>query len=328
MRINYFSPVAMSLAVLPRMLERSSGMIVNVSSLGGRLGITAEAAYSGSKFALAGWSESWCVDLDGTGVVGQAHHPGCHRHRNLGPARQRRPALRRAEGAARGHRRRHRRRHRQRPVRALPARHESDDRGQDIRHRQLHRRHARHDRAARKGRNSEGTGLRRSPRTGGGAAHPHRRARDDAGRHPLRPAPHRRRPARPSRLGRDPAHPLGHLRVRRQARAGRLQHGRHRQPDGRLLLTPPRARARGRGRGGRARSRGPRARRGPARRAQPLVDVRAARASRPCARPARPATSACAGASPRATSAPACTSASSPARPAPGPNSWRPTTPC
>ena len=58
MRINYFSPVAISLAVLPRMLERSAGTIVNVSSLGGRLGITAEAAYSGSKFALAGWSES------------------------------------------------------------------------------------------------------------------------------------------------------------------------------------------------------------------------------------------------------------------------------
>ena len=47
MRINYFSPVAMSLALLPRMLERSAGTIVNVSSLGGRLGITAEAAYSG-----------------------------------------------------------------------------------------------------------------------------------------------------------------------------------------------------------------------------------------------------------------------------------------
>ncbi len=76
MRINYFSPVAMSLAVLPRMLERSSGMIVNVSSLGGRLGITAEAAYSASKFALAGWSESMVVDLDGTGVSVKLIIPG------------------------------------------------------------------------------------------------------------------------------------------------------------------------------------------------------------------------------------------------------------
>ena len=76
MRINYFSPVAMSLALLPRMLERSAGTIVNVSSLGGRLGITAEAAYSGSKFALAGWSESMVVDLDGTGVSVKLIIPG------------------------------------------------------------------------------------------------------------------------------------------------------------------------------------------------------------------------------------------------------------
>ncbi len=68
MRINFFSPAALTLAVLPRMLERGSGTIVNVSSLGGRLGIATEAAYSASKFALAGWSESLALDLDGTGV--------------------------------------------------------------------------------------------------------------------------------------------------------------------------------------------------------------------------------------------------------------------
>jgi short-subunit dehydrogenase len=68
MRINYFSPVAITLAVLPCMLERRKGTIVMVSSLGGRLGITTESAYSGSKFALAGWSESVAIDLAGTGV--------------------------------------------------------------------------------------------------------------------------------------------------------------------------------------------------------------------------------------------------------------------
>jgi short-subunit dehydrogenase len=76
MRINYLSPVAISLAVLPRMLERRSGTIVNVSSLGGRLGIATEAAYSGSKFALAGWSESMAIDLDGTGVSVKLILPG------------------------------------------------------------------------------------------------------------------------------------------------------------------------------------------------------------------------------------------------------------
>jgi len=76
MRINYFSPVAMTLALLPKMLERKSGTIVNVSSLGGRLGIAAEAAYCGSKFALAGWSESLAIDLDRSGVEVKLILPG------------------------------------------------------------------------------------------------------------------------------------------------------------------------------------------------------------------------------------------------------------
>jgi short-subunit dehydrogenase len=76
MRINFFSPAAITLAVLPRMLERRAGTIVNVSSLGGRLGIATEAAYSASKFALAGWSESLALDLDGTGVGVKLVLPG------------------------------------------------------------------------------------------------------------------------------------------------------------------------------------------------------------------------------------------------------------
>jgi short-subunit dehydrogenase len=76
MAINYFSPVAITLALLPRMLARRAGIIVNVSSLGGRLGITTEAAYSGSKFALAGWSESLAIDLDRSGVTVKLVLPG------------------------------------------------------------------------------------------------------------------------------------------------------------------------------------------------------------------------------------------------------------
>jgi short-subunit dehydrogenase len=76
MTVNYFSPVAMTLALLPLMLERGQGVVVNVSSLGGRLGIPTEAAYCGSKFALAGWSESMAADLAGTGVSVRLVLPG------------------------------------------------------------------------------------------------------------------------------------------------------------------------------------------------------------------------------------------------------------
>jgi short-subunit dehydrogenase len=75
MRVNFVAPMRLTLAVLPRMLERG-GMIVNVSSVGGRLGIIHEAAYSASKFALCGWSESVAVDLHGTGISVKLIEPG------------------------------------------------------------------------------------------------------------------------------------------------------------------------------------------------------------------------------------------------------------
>jgi short-subunit dehydrogenase len=76
MRVNFTSPVRMSLAVLPRLLDRDAGIIVNVSSLGGRLGIVHEAAYCAAKFALCGWSESMAIDLWDTGVDVRLVIPG------------------------------------------------------------------------------------------------------------------------------------------------------------------------------------------------------------------------------------------------------------
>jgi len=76
MRVNFFGSMHLTLAVLPRMLARDAGMIVNVSSVGGRLGIIHEAAYSASKFALCGWSESMAVDLEGTGISVKLIEPG------------------------------------------------------------------------------------------------------------------------------------------------------------------------------------------------------------------------------------------------------------
>jgi short-subunit dehydrogenase len=76
MRVNFFGPVQLTLALLPRMLARKAGMIVNVSSVGGRLGIIHEAAYCASKFALCGWSESMAVDLHGTGISVKLIEPG------------------------------------------------------------------------------------------------------------------------------------------------------------------------------------------------------------------------------------------------------------
>jgi len=76
MRVNFLSPARMTLAVLPRMLERDAGVIVNVSSVAGRLGNLNESAYSASKFALCGWSEALATDLFDTGVEVRLVNPG------------------------------------------------------------------------------------------------------------------------------------------------------------------------------------------------------------------------------------------------------------
>lgn len=76
MRTNFESPVRMTQALLPRWLARDHGMVVNVSSFGGRAGILGEAAYCASKFALCGWSESMLMDLWDTGVEVRLVLPG------------------------------------------------------------------------------------------------------------------------------------------------------------------------------------------------------------------------------------------------------------
>jgi short-subunit dehydrogenase len=76
MRVNFTSPVRMTLAMLPQFLTRGGGMFVFVSSLAGRVGVPIEAAYSSSKFALCGFAESLAIDLAGTGVEVRLVLPG------------------------------------------------------------------------------------------------------------------------------------------------------------------------------------------------------------------------------------------------------------
>jgi len=76
MRVNYLAPVRIALAVLPGMLRRERGCIVNVSSVGGRFPIMGEAAYCGSKGALCSFTEAMAVDLHGTGVEVRLILPG------------------------------------------------------------------------------------------------------------------------------------------------------------------------------------------------------------------------------------------------------------
>ncbi len=75
-RINYLVPVHLALALLPGMLERGEGRIINVASVAAVLSSPGESAYNASKAALTVWSETADVDLDGTGVRVHVVHPG------------------------------------------------------------------------------------------------------------------------------------------------------------------------------------------------------------------------------------------------------------
>ncbi len=66
--LNLMAPLFLTREVLPDMLERGTGHIVNISSLAGKKGIPYEAAYAASKAGLIEWSNALRLELEGTGV--------------------------------------------------------------------------------------------------------------------------------------------------------------------------------------------------------------------------------------------------------------------
>jgi short-subunit dehydrogenase len=76
MAMNYHSPVRLALAFLPRMLERGSGEIVNVSSMGVHSAAFGVGAYSASKAALELFTEALYLELAGSGVRARVLVPG------------------------------------------------------------------------------------------------------------------------------------------------------------------------------------------------------------------------------------------------------------
>jgi 3-oxoacyl-[acyl-carrier protein] reductase len=76
MRVNYFSAVYATKAVLPSMIERRHGHIVNVASIAGRIGPPMEAAYAASKFAMVGFTEALAFEVRPQGIGVSMVNPG------------------------------------------------------------------------------------------------------------------------------------------------------------------------------------------------------------------------------------------------------------
>ena len=73
---NVFGLIRVTQAVLPTMREQKSGIIVNISSVGGKMALPYFSPYISTKFAVEGLSESIAYDLEPFGIKVVIIEPG------------------------------------------------------------------------------------------------------------------------------------------------------------------------------------------------------------------------------------------------------------
>ena len=83
---NVFGLIDMTKAVLPIMREQRSGLIVNVSSIGGLTSFAATGYYHGTKYAVEGISESLATEVKPLGIDVLIVEPGPFRTNWAGPS--------------------------------------------------------------------------------------------------------------------------------------------------------------------------------------------------------------------------------------------------
>jgi NAD(P)-dependent dehydrogenase (short-subunit alcohol dehydrogenase family) len=76
MNTNFFGPLRCMKAVVPSMRERRQGLIINLSSIAGRMAVFSHSAYGPSKFALEAASEVAAQELAPFGVRVALVEPG------------------------------------------------------------------------------------------------------------------------------------------------------------------------------------------------------------------------------------------------------------
>ena len=76
MGTNFMGCVNMCRAVLPVMRRQREGKIVNLSSIGGVMGLPYQGFYSASKFAIEGFSEALAAEVKGFGISVSMVEPG------------------------------------------------------------------------------------------------------------------------------------------------------------------------------------------------------------------------------------------------------------
>jgi NAD(P)-dependent dehydrogenase (short-subunit alcohol dehydrogenase family) len=73
---NLFGVIIMTKTVLPYFRERATGHVIQIASIGGRVGPTGRAAYAAAKFGVEGFSESLSKEVGSLGIKITIVEPG------------------------------------------------------------------------------------------------------------------------------------------------------------------------------------------------------------------------------------------------------------
>jgi len=73
---NFFGAVRVCRSVLPHMRKQQNGLIINISSIGGLMGLPYQGFYSASKYALEGFTEALRLEVKAFGIRVTLLEPG------------------------------------------------------------------------------------------------------------------------------------------------------------------------------------------------------------------------------------------------------------
>jgi dehydrogenase/reductase SDR family member 7B len=74
--VDLLAPIALTQALLPRLVERKSGRLAFVSSIAGKVGVPMRTAYSAAKFGLIGYADALRAELSVHGIQVHTIAPG------------------------------------------------------------------------------------------------------------------------------------------------------------------------------------------------------------------------------------------------------------